>query len=626
MCGLSGAFTTRSADAAEERVSAMLTCQVHRGPDSAGVWSTGLQCASAAIGLRRLRVIDLSDAADQPMVSADGRHALVFNGEIYNYIELRDELVRLGHRFRTSADTEVLLAALTEWGPGALNRLNGMWALLKIDRATGEVIIARDRFGVKPLYWSSDGETCFVSSEIKGILQATPRKFRVNPRVANAYLRQALLDSTNETFFEGIQQFPAGHVLQTTAAKAAKGLLGSIPYWQLAENALPDPSWTEDGAIEYLRETFVDAVRIRLRSDVPVGVLLSGGTDSSSIAAAVRHLAPHRDDIRLISAVGGGALDGDERFIDAMALHLRQPVEKVALDYAPESALDLLNEVTWFNDEPLGGFTTVAHYLLMQRAKALGVTVGLSGQGSDENFCGYNKFLPFRVQELVRGGHWVKAVTTVRDFQEQKTVLPQFNYMDAKRYLPRWLRFSEVDVRGSVLLSDSSWTDVGGHGGVRARQLRDIQHLSVPALVHYEDRTSMSQSVELRLPFLDYRIVEFAMSIPTEFKLAHGWTKWILRKAMESLLPASIAWRKDKQGFTVPQNQWMHGPLQGPVARLLEQPWLTDSMGLVDRSKVRSAYAFATTRRGRHVVSERDLFGPIALEIWARRFSEHLQA
>jgi asparagine synthase (glutamine-hydrolysing) len=232
-----------------------------------------------------------------------------------------------------------------------------MWAVVLLDQSTGEVLLSRDRFGIKPLYTYTDDRGLFISSEIKAILEVAHRRFRVAANVANAYLCQALLSTHPETFFAGIEQFPAGHLARISVEEIAKKRLTPQRYWTIPTTSSNDAS--ESALIEAVRATFVDSVKLRLRSDVPVGVLLSGGTDSSAIAAAVYHLAPSRDDITLIAAVGEHG--GDEQpFIDIMANRLRRRVEKVVLNYPAEKALDLVSEASWFNDEPIGSFSTVA--------------------------------------------------------------------------------------------------------------------------------------------------------------------------------------------------------------------------------------------------------------------------
>jgi asparagine synthase (glutamine-hydrolysing) len=622
MCGLAGIITPQPAAGARQSVETMLAAQVHRGPDSAGTWAGDLAGHGVSIGLRRLRILDLSTTADQPMVSPDGRYALVFNGEIYNYVELRQELERQGVQFRTHGDTEVLLHALIRWGADAFDRLNGMWGLVLVDSLTGRVLISRDRFGVKPFYMYSDGKTLWMASEIKAVLAGSQHKFRVDAAVTRAYLKQGLLDTGPETFFSGIRELPAGHFVVGTPLEFVTGQAEPKRFWKLPPGAAPA---SEAALIEQVRETFIDAVKIRLRSDVPVGILLSGGCDSSAIAAAVHRLHPERDDIKLISAVGESGPD-ESPFIDRMAAHLGRPVDKVVLNYRPEETFSLMSEAIWFNDEPIGGFSSIAHYLLMKRAAELKVTVLLSGQGADESLCGYRKYLGFYVQQLVGQGRLLEAGSVLAGFARNRTVLSQLSFDKAKYYLPAFLRSTEVDISGPALRAVPGGIAVGLQGGdVVARQARDLESLSVPALVHYEDRMAMSSSREIRLPFLDYRMVSLLLPLPPALKLRDGWTKWIFRTALAPLLPDAIVWRRDKQGFTVPQITWFRNELKESTTRLLNEPWLSEEFGLVDRAAIRRSYDryLAGGRRSSGLGID-DFFSAVSLELWMRRFSAHL--
>jgi asparagine synthase (glutamine-hydrolysing) len=625
MCGLAGFFSQLGPERTRESVSGMLHAQSHRGPDSTGIWCGRVCRTDVGLGLRRLKILDLSDAANQPMISADGRYVLVYNGEIYNYVELRAELAASGAIFRTQGDTEVVLEALIQWGSAAFARFNGMWALVLLDRANGEIMLSRDRFGVKPLYTYTDERGLFVSSEIKAILEVAGRKFQVTRGVADAFLHQGLLCTGSATFFAGIEQFPAGHLARFQVEDIGKKRLDPKRYWTIP-TTYPG-KLNESELVEIVRETFIDSVKLRLRSDVPVGVLLSGGVDSSAIAATVHHLNPSRDDIKLISAVGENGKNDEQPFIDIMADYLKRHIEKVVLDYPSSKALDMISEATWFNDEPIGSFSTLAHYLLMKRARELGVTVLLSGQGADESLCGYHKYLGFYLQQLIASGQWLVAARVFATFMRRGTVFSQVKYREAKRYLPNWLRVLETDVRGPALLAASEWTQVGLNGGVMERQVLDLEMFSVPALVHYEDRMSMAHAREIRLPFLDYRLVSLLVPLSVELKLRAGWTKWIFRKAMEPLLPHAIAWRKDKQNFIVPQNDWFRSELRGDIAELLQSKWITEQLGLINREKFRvryEAYLRQPAVGGR--IATKDIFAPIAFELWARRFERYLSA
>ena len=623
MCGLAGLFGSSGADWTREVLQEMLRVQGHRGPDATGTWCEAVDGVNVGLGLSRLKILDLSDAANQPMATEDGRFILVYNGEIYNYLELRDELTRGGIVFRTNSDTEVVLQSLISWGPPAFARFNGMWSLALLDRAAGDVLLSRDRFGVKPLYYYSDARELFISSEIKAILRARHKKFNVNLEVVNAFLTQNLLCTSANTFFLEVKEFPAGHWARIPLNGIGKSLI-TTRYWDVS--SCPPTDLNENTLVDLVRTTFIDSVKIRLRSDVPVGVLLSGGTDSSAIASVINYLYPSRNDIRLLSAVAASGND-EQPFIDIMANHMKREVDKVVLDYRASKALDLITEVTWFNDEPIHNFSTVAHYLLMARARELGITVLLSGQGADEILCGYKKYLGFYIQELLRSGKWLRAVQVTSSFFSRGTVLSQIDYQETKRYLPRWLRLPELDIRGPRLREMNQRIAVGLNGrGLIGRQIVDIERLSVPALVHYEDRTSMAMAREVRLPFLDYRFVSLLLSLPVNYKLRDGWTKWIFRRAMETLLPKEIAWRKDKQSFIVPQNEWLRSELRSDVAHLLKEEWMTEQLGLVDRHRVQARYEAYVRQDVKGRISFKDIMSPVALELWARRFQQYLAA
>jgi|SRR5579875_118675 len=625
MCGIAGIVSAEAREDMAAQLDAMIAAQRHRGPDGEGNWFGRVGDFTLALGHARLAILDLSDAGKQPMLLPDRRGLIVFNGEIYNYLELRAELEAHGVAFRTRTDTEVLLWALHVWGEAALGKLNGMWALAWLDFRTGRLMLSRDRFGIKPLYYFREQRNLWFASEIKGILAAVRRRFPINGAAAGRFLMQSLLDTQPETFFEGIEALPAGHSVVFELNQDGQNAVRTVAYWEPPRNDTAED--TEEERIEAVRETFFDAVRIRLRSDVPVGVLLSGGVDSSSIAAAMRQLLGPIADLRLLSATSDNH-DYDERpFTEIMARHLGCPVSFVTLERSPQQWWELLGDVIYANDEPVGGFSTAAHYLLMQEAKQLGVTVILSGQGADELLCGYRKFLGFRLQELLALGSPLRAAQLFTGFLRNRTVLNQFEFGEAKRYMGGLFAWGGADIRGPRLMNDGFLLDNGlGGRSLVERQLEDVERFSVPALVHYEDRCSMAWAREIRLPFLDYRLVNLLLPANPDLKLRDGWTKWIFRKAMEPFLPSAIAWRKDKQHFLNPQSQWLRRELQPAVSELLGGDLLIADAGLVNRDALRRRYyAYCRQRILSGRVSFNDVFNSIALELWARRFESSLR-
>jgi asparagine synthase (glutamine-hydrolysing) len=620
VCGIAGAVSANAN--LQETLKRAELAQRHRGPDSqgtaierAGQWHVGF-------AHQRLAIIDLTPGGYQPMLSRDGHSLLIYNGEVYNYCEIREELRAEGFTFTTDSDTEVALTALQHWGPqAAFNRFNGMWALAWLDLRANTLLLARDRVGVKPLHYCFSGGALYFASELKGILSMAGSRFALSHQVVGEYLCQSLLETSEETFFEGIRKVPAGHFAVIDLNEPALRLQFHR-YWSIGPGEPREESEAE--LVARVRETFIDAVRLRLRSDVPVGVLLSGGVDSSSIAAAMRQILGSGGRPNLLSAVSTDARFDESPFIDLMARHLDTDVIKVTLQFDPARAFELLDEVCWYNDEPVLSFSNVAHYLLMQKAREHGITVVLCGQGADELLCGYRKYLGFYLQQLVGEGRWLRAIRTYGEFHARGTVLNQFSIREAARYLPSFARGRTLDIRGPALQGFRPVT-VGMNGcrTVTERQYKDIGKLSVPALLHMEDRMSMAFAREIRVPFLDYRMIGLLAPLATSMKLRAGWTKHIFRRALEPLLPSAIAWRKDKQSFINPESEWLRNELRPAVVEMFRSDSVLYDRGVIDRERLLKkyeAYCKESWNRGR--IFHREIFTALAIQIWARRHGE----
>jgi asparagine synthase (glutamine-hydrolysing) len=623
MCGIAGIVSVGSDRPPDDTLSKMVRVQSHRGPDGQGCWFGQVGPIHLALGSVRLAIQDLSDAGSQPLASPSGRQVLIYNGEVYNYLELRRELQACGIEFRSRCDTEVVLYALKVWGERAFERFNGMWGLAWLDQDAGQLLLSRDRLGIKPLYWHRSHGRLFFASEIKSILVASNRRFSVNEVAVARYLLQSQLDAQEQTFFRGIEALPPGTCARFDLRSAASLSPSLHRYWN-------PPSERLNGtppSVDTVRETFLDSVRLRLRSDVPVGVLLSGGLDSSSIAAATQLATGRSADLHLLSIVSDDPRYNEGPFIDRMAAHLGKAAHTSRVRITPQETFGLLDHVTWHNDEPLISLSNVAHYLLMQQAKELGATVILSGQGADELLCGYLKYWGFYLQSLCRDRRWLTALRVLGQLSRRGTALPQFRVDEAKRYLPRLLRPAAIDVRGPRLNRVDSLLDIGlGPAGVVERQVADLCRFSVPALLHWEDRMSMAAAREIRVPYLDYRLVETLLPLDPQWKLRDGWSKWVLRKAMEPHLPREITWRKDKQGFVIPQSEWFKTVLRQPVTALLEGDLLTAACGFVDRAALQRRYAtYCRQPSDGGRISFNDVFNPIALEVWMRRFESYLK-
>lgn len=622
MCGIAGFISNNNNNL---ELSQAESIQKHRGPDASGCLY--LQVGDWHIGLahQRLSIIDLSDAGNQPMAAADGQSWIIYNGEVYNYLEIRAELEQAGLQFHSTSDTEVILAALQYWGPEkALPKFNGMWAFAYLDGLHNRLILSRDRVGVKPLYYFFSERQLYFASEIKTILTMVGGRFSLNYQVIGKYLLQSLLETDNQTFFAGIAKVPAAHLVEIDLASPSLSLTFK-PYWRL--HFAEPPNDAGEGILKEVQDLFFDAVRLRLRSDVPLGILLSGGVDSSAIAVAMQQVLGPGANLNLLSAVSRDHRFDESQYIDIVARRLDQPVHKVMLDFQPSQAFDYLEKVCWFNDEPVYSFAVVSQYLLMQKAKELGITVVLSGQGGDELLCGYKKYLGFYIQSLLRQGHIPTALKTFWSFWRQDTVLGQFSMMEAKRYLPSFLRPQELNIAGEKLKDFQPETlGLSNNMTLQERQALDYQRFSIPILTHFEDRMSMAWARELREPFLDYRLIEKIIPLPPRYKLRHGWTKYIFRQAMAPFLPPEITWRKDKQGFVNPQSEWLKHELRPGVLDYFGQDSLMFKLGLVNHDNLRQKYcAYCQQSALKGNIWLIDIFNPLALEIWLRKFHDFIQ-
>lgn len=532
---------------------------------------------SLAFGFRRLAILDLSPAGHQPMASADERFWIVFNGEIYNYIELREELQHLGHRFRSGSDTEVILAAYAQWGAACLERLNGMWAFAIWDRERRTLFLARDRFGIKPLYYAVTGQTVAFASEIKALVGPHALPFAPEPLAVYQFLVDGRLPSPQRgaTFFVGVRALPPGHYLCIEANSA-------ITPQRYYDVTLPDnhqqPSATNDIIAAY-RDLFIDSVRLELRSDVAVGTCLSGGIDSSSIVCAVNCLM--RQDGLSTAQIGerqktfSAVYESDERYNERR--HIERVLRATAADgHFVVPTVERLNadleRLAWYQDEPFQSTSIFAQWCVMGLARERGVTVLLDGQGADELLAGYRPYDRYLSDLLrqVRGATFARELVLI-NARSGQSVLPLVRNAliftlpapaIALAYAGRqMLRASSPVIRADFAAAcrraapanSPSWCEQTSLD----RHLRDaIMESSLPHLLRYEDRNSMAFSIESRVPFLDHRLVEFVFQHAPHLRIRDGWTKWLHRQAMDGLLPDAIAWRSDKVGFETPEVAW----------------------------------------------------------------------
>ena len=618
MCGLFGAVIQKNSNAQvglATRVAAAQKIQAHRGPDMAGEQTFTAGDCTVGLAHQRLSILDLSEHGRQPMASHAGHHHIIYNGEIYNYREIAGAQ---GYDNLTStSDTEVILERLSNAShpSDAFAEFNGMWAMALLDTNNKNLLLSRDRAGIKPLYYTIQNGDFYFASEIKTLLVLSGLKFSINRATVARYIEQSLQDDTNETFFEGIFALPAG-THATLDLTQPITIIHPVSYW---DPFTAKENYDYANPEQTFRELFEDAVRLRLRSDVPVGVTLSGGLDSSLITHAMKAELGHSD-FKVLSAVAPNQVGDESKFIDIMAGAYGLSVTKIAMDWKPEEALALLAKATWSNDSPLGSFSNVAFYLLMQAAHSHDVKVILSGQGADEMLCGYKKFVGFYVKHLLRQKRYVKAAITLAGFALNGTVLKQFSLAEAKRY------FSKAP-RDSILTAETlkhfTRAPIGAIGSSLAnRQWLDYRNFSVPYLTHYEDRMSMAFGREIRLPYLDYRLVEFLLNSPDDLKIRNGWTKWLMRSAYATILPRAIIWRKDKQGFTSPQAEWLRHELRGELEARFAAEARIYRYGLIDKTKLQQRYSYYCA--GKTGIWYREIFAPLALDVWLEQFEPHI--
>lgn len=552
MCGIAG-IVNKTGQLVDGAVLQKMTDRVsHRGPDGSGFQI----CGKVGLGHRRLAIIDLRQAASQPMHSWDGTYSIVFNGEIYNYIEVREDLTKIGHRFRTESDTEVLLEAYAEWGPACLDRFNGMWAFAIQDRLRNLLFCSRDRFGVKPFYYIDSNILFAFGSEIKQLLDFLPSR-TANAEILSTFLMTGMTEYSEHTFFNGVRRLVGGHNLtfdlRTNIARIERY------YRPKATDLRGTTEWELE---ERFFSTMSRSVELRLRSDVPVGACLSGGCDSSTIAAiaAPRYRERSGNPLSAITAVSSQS-DNDE------SLYARKVVEHSGLRWitvlpTQHDVADSIAKIAYHQDEPFPSASIVMQYLVMRTAREHGITVLLDGQGADETLLGYTTHFGMHVVASLLNAGIGAALSAFSAAMRQNPSMT----------LSTTLKFSAGLSSSRCRYLLYRW---------RQRHLRSIPHIpavlrevhesipdlqrfqeveigtaTLPPLLRYEDRNSMAFGVETRLPFVDYKQVELCLGIPLEFKLRNGWTKWILRRSMDRVLPPSIAWRKDKIGFAAPQKQW----------------------------------------------------------------------
>lgn len=566
MCGIAG-IVDKGYRSMQNGIETMLHCIEHRGPDDAGTWSDGL----VSLGHRRLSVLDLSAKGKQPMIYND-RYVLVFNGEIYNYVELREQLRERGYTFHSDSDSEIIPAAYDCWGEACQEKLNGMWAFALYDPEKQILFGSRDRFGIKPFYYAQTEEYFAFGSEIKQLLT-----LREAPPVANrvaleVYLAVGYLEYSEQTMFQGIMQLRGGHCFTYDLNSHCINIRRWFDVLDVPEEQLSD-----DEAVRRFQNLFDKAIERHLRADVEIGSCLSGGLDSSAIVcSASRKLRDTcgQNGQHTISACFEDARFDEREYISHVAaacpnLHSSEVFPDM------DAVLSRLRDMVWHMDEPFASSSVYAQWEVYRRAKQLGLKVMLDGQGADEQLAGYSDFYKLLFSVLFRHGHWlslaheIKCYRNIRAAYETRSQMRFLFISIVEAIMPQWVQSGLFRIyqksnggRDWVCLSEQGLEQICQIKRRYAKRnsrnyIWSSMEIGMSELLHYEDRSSMAFSVEARVPFLDAELVEGIIRMPFTMKMRDGKTKWVMRKALQGVVPDKILTRYGKMGFVTPENMWI---------------------------------------------------------------------
>ncbi len=579
MCGIAGWMGPSAEGMGCREARAVLDILEHRGPDDWGWFTASGEGVRSGKHLpedfsgpvqflhRRLAILDLSEAARQPMSSQCGRFHICFNGEIFNFIELRAELEREGRTFHTLSDTEVLLEGYAQWGQDLFRRLIGMFAIALWDQAERRMILVRDPFGIKPLFWMPWRGGVAFASEIKALMALPGADRRVDPQSLCDFLRFSTTDHRPDTLFSSVKSLRPAQMMTWDARNPGAGLKDLGRFWAFSLDREIDISFDE--AAERLRDLFLESVRMHLRSDVPVGAALSGGIDSSAIVMAMRQLEPNLE-------LHTFTFQSDDPSVDETAWAEMVSSAARAHTHRVRPGVRELSEdlpaLIASQDEPFGSMSIHAQYCVFRLAKEHGITVMLDGQGADEMLGGYPIFSAARVASLVRSGQWGKAAALLYrasrlpgrsrlplmtgPFLLPEAIQAPFRKLVGEEIWPGWVNREWFSSRG--ILPRARYAPGQGTRFLKDQLGRALGESSLPMLLRYEDKNSMAHSIESRVPFLTTRLVDFVFSLPESHIVSDdGTTKAVFRKAMRGLVPGPILDRRDKIGFQAPALPWL---------------------------------------------------------------------
>jgi len=566
MCGIAGILHFNKSDVEVSDLKKMTDTIAHRGPDGEGQWVN--KKGNVGFGHRRLSIIDLSEAGKQPMHYANNNLSITFNGEIYNYIELREKLKAQNYQFTTGTDTEVILAAYHYWGENCLTHFDGMFAFAIWDEEKQELFCARDRFGEKPFYYYKDDEQLIFASEMKALWEVGVKKEK-NLYRNYLYLLYNTTEDTYDntsTFYNNIYQLAPSSYFKVSSSKT----ITQTKYWDIDLDHTIDISF--DDAQKKFRELFINSIQLRLRSDVAVGSSLSGGLDSSSIVMLIDQLKAKDHTQKTFSARFKNFKNDEGKFMQYVIDSTN--AEAYFVYPTAESTLNNLTKILHHQEEPIGSLSVAAQFEVMQLTKKNGVTVLQDGQGADEILGGYPGYYNAYLLELYKTNRtqYKIEIDAHNKFYASTNTPTPFNF---KTHSLHYATHKKLANHVKNLKSNNSSFFMGIHPNIvqqfkkspnplirepnlKQRLYDSIFKRGLTELLRYSDRNAMANAIEVRLPFLSHHLVEFLFSLPNEYLLKEGWTKYILRKSLEKYLPQEITWRKDKIGYEAPQQEWQN--------------------------------------------------------------------
>ncbi len=586
MCGIAGYIDISKKYKADRNLVKKMTDKlIHRGPDAEGQWADEY----VALGHRRLSIIDLDAKSNQPLVSFDGRYVITFNGEIYNYIEIRKRLLEKGAVFKTNGDAEVIVEAYRMYGTSCINQFNGMWSFVLYDVEKQKIIICRDRFGIKPLYTIHNSDVFAFASEIKAITAAFPEENIPNETCIYRYLLGSVNEDMDEKcFYKNVKIFPSAHYMVYDLRNHKKTYKR---YWEVDERVFYDKWIKGKDPVRTFKRLFESAVGLRLRADVEVGACLSGGLDSSAIVGCASKKYGRK--MHTFSSIYMDKECNEESYIRKVNEKWNTIPHYIKPDNYEKNFSKYIEDLTYHHDQPTGGASLYSQYMVMKGVQGK-VKVVLDGQGADELFAGYISYYADYISDLIDRNTFISRCKAIKILAIMKKEWPDIIESVSTDTIVKLVglknsflfqnenKIKDLKIKRSAQLftndflkkvnADCKEKEIQCSSKLNTRLCNDVLHSSIPSLLHNEDGNSMAFSIESRVPFLDYRIVEFALALDGKYKIRNQWTKWIIRRACKEYLPKEIVRRKNKMGFPAPFARWLReGSRKEEIAKVIYQ-------------------------------------------------------